>query len=73
MENNVYSGLSNGQIVVFQRDSNGTWSTADYKLFTIDNGPIHKLLQVAGKLWCSAANQIKVIATATMEVEVSFW
>ncbi|XP_053211596.1 rho guanine nucleotide exchange factor 17-like isoform X5 [Panonychus citri] len=70
LDNSVYSGLSNGQIVVFQRDgNNGNWSTSDHKLYTIDSGPIQKILPVAGKLWCSVANQVKVLSTSTLEVE----
>ena len=70
LNNNVYIALANGQLALFQRDSTGCWLIKNAKFFTIAALPILKLVAVAGKIWCSVQNQVKIFSTFTMSIEV---
>lgn len=52
--------------------ADGGWNTTDP--FTVSVGtaatPVTRMLPIAGKLWCGCHNAIKILNTASLEVEV---
>ncbi|RWS31669.1 Rho guanine nucleotide exchange factor 17-like protein, partial [Leptotrombidium deliense] len=72
LNNQVFGGLSNGQIAVFRRDETGNWLTNEPKIIEISTNPVVKLLAVSGKLWCAVQNQVSVLTTCSLETEISF-
>jgi len=46
----------------------------DREVLTVSNAsaPVTKMIVVAGKLWCSAGNVIKIINSATLQLEVEY-
>ncbi|XP_021921500.1 rho guanine nucleotide exchange factor 17 isoform X2 [Zootermopsis nevadensis] len=74
LDNRVFVSLANGDITVYVRDHNGGWNTTDP--FTVSVGtaatPVTRMLPIAGKLWCGCHNAIKILNTASLEVEHSF-
>ncbi|PNF36390.1 hypothetical protein B7P43_G17749 [Cryptotermes secundus] len=72
LDNRVFVSLANGDITVYVRDHNGGWNTTDP--FTVSVGtaatPVTRMLPIAGKLWCGCHNAIKILNTASLEVEV---
>lgn len=70
LNNQVFGGLSNGQIAVFRRDETGNWLTNEPRIIEISANPVVKLLAVSGKLWCAVQNQVNVVTTCSLETEV---
>ena len=76
LNDRVYAGLGNGQLVCFRRDYAGdslpVWLTADPSIFELASTPILKLLPIGHKVWCAVQNHVKVFNATTHEVEISF-
>lgn len=73
LDNRVFAGLSNGQLVMFTRnEESGFWRTHDPHLIELSSSPVSKILPVGQKLWCAVQNHIKIFNPSTMEVELSF-
>ncbi|XP_077519002.1 rho guanine nucleotide exchange factor 17 [Amblyomma americanum] len=74
LDNRVFVSLSSGEIVIYRRESGGGWNTSDPQKVQVGSSvaPVLRMLAVAGKLWCGCQNYIKVLSTASLEVEHSF-
>lgn len=72
LDNRVFVSLTNGDICVYSRD-NGTWNTNSPLVLSIGTvtSPVSRLLNVYGKLWCSIQGVVKILNTATLQVENS--
>ncbi|XP_052795496.1 rho guanine nucleotide exchange factor 17-like isoform X2 [Mya arenaria] len=71
LDNKVFVSLSNGDLIVYRRDSDGLWDTENPYTRAIGSvtGPIVRMLAVAGKLWCGRQNSICVINPLTLSIE----
>ncbi|KAL4230318.1 Rho guanine nucleotide exchange factor (GEF) 17 [Mactra antiquata] len=74
LDNKVFVSLSNGDLMVYRRDSEGTWDSENPYTRAIGTvtAPIVKMLAVAGKLWCGRQNNIYVINPLTLSIEQTF-
>ncbi|XP_053399167.1 rho guanine nucleotide exchange factor 17-like [Mercenaria mercenaria] len=74
LDNKVFVSLSNGDLMVYRRDSEGTWDSENPYTRAIGSvtAPIVKMLAVAGKLWCGRQNNICVINPLTLSIEKTF-
>ncbi|XP_066999339.1 rho guanine nucleotide exchange factor 17 [Anabrus simplex] len=74
LDNRVFVSLANGDITVYVRDQNGGWNTTDPYTVSVGTAatPVTRMLPITGKLWCGCHNSIKILNTATLEVEHSF-
>lgn len=74
LDNRVFISLSSGEIAIYRRDPGGGWNTSDPQKVQVGSSvaPVLRMLAVAGKLWCGCQNYIKVLSTASLEVEHSF-
>ncbi|KAH3843698.1 rho guanine nucleotide exchange factor 17-like [Dreissena polymorpha] len=74
LDNKVFVSLSNGDLIVYRRDSEGMWDTENPYTRAIGSvtAPIVKMLAVAGKLWCGRQNTICVINPLTLSIEKTF-
>lgn len=74
LDNRVFVSLSSGEIAIYRRESGGGWNTSDPQKVQVGSSvaPVLRMLAVAGKLWCGCQNYIKVLSTASLEVEHSF-
>ncbi|WAQ98698.1 ARHGH-like protein [Mya arenaria] len=74
LDNKVFVSLSNGDLIVYRRDSDGLWDTENPYTRAIGSvtGPIVRMLAVAGKLWCGRQNSICVINPLTLSIEKTF-
>lgn len=50
----------------------GEWNVAERQVVSISTAaaPVTKMMAVAGKLWCATMNTIRVLNTASLQVEV---
>jgi hypothetical protein len=73
VDNKVFAGLSNGQLVLFKRDEEtGSWLTSDPHMIDLSSSPVLKLLAIGSTLWCASQNKINIFDTSKMEVVLSF-
>ncbi|XP_069677397.1 rho guanine nucleotide exchange factor 17 isoform X2 [Periplaneta americana] len=74
LDNRVFVSLANGDITVYVRDHTGGWNTTDPYTVSVGTAamPVTRMLPIAGKLWCGCHNAIKILNTASLEVEHSF-
>lgn len=74
LDNKVFVSLSNGDLMVYRRDAEGTWDSENPYTRAIGSvtAPIVKMLAVAGKLWCGRQNNICVINPLTLSIEKTF-
>uniref|UniRef100_A0A336MM28 CSON002879 protein n=1 Tax=Culicoides sonorensis TaxID=179676 RepID=A0A336MM28_CULSO len=70
LDNRVFVSLANGDILIYTRDVNG-WNTTSPLHISVGTvtEPVTKLLNVAGKIWCSIQGIIKVLNTSSLHVE----
>lgn len=73
LDNRVFASLANGDIIIYRRDMSGEWNAAERQVVSISTAaaPVTKMMAVAGKLWCATLNTVRVLNTATLQVEVS--
>ena len=69
----MFASLANGDVMVYERDTQGSWSTGKKHAINLSTAaaPVTKMVIAAGKLWCSAANTVTVLHTSSLEIEVS--
>ncbi|KAK3599920.1 hypothetical protein CHS0354_012562 [Potamilus streckersoni] len=74
LDNKVFVSLSNGDIMVYRRDTEGVWDTEHPYTRTLGTvtAPISKMLPVAGKLWCGCQNNISVINPLSLNPQTTF-
>lgn len=74
LDNRVFASLANGDIIIYRRDMSGEWNVAERQVVSISTAaaPVTKMMAVAGKLWCATMNTIRVLNTASLQVEHSF-
>lgn len=74
LDNKVFVSLSNGDLIVYRRDSDGMWDTENPYTRAIGSvtAPIVRMLPVAGKLWCGCQNNICIINPLSLSVETTF-
>ncbi|XP_050727403.1 uncharacterized protein LOC127004096 isoform X2 [Eriocheir sinensis] len=74
LDNRVFASLANGDIIIYRRDMSGEWNVAERQVVSISTAaaPVTKMMAVAGKLWCATLNTVRVLNTATLQVEHSF-
>lgn len=74
LDNRVFISLSSGEIAIYRRDPGGGWNTSEPQKVLVGSSvsPVLRMLAVAGRLWCGCQNYIKVLSTASLEVEHSF-
>lgn len=68
----MFASLANGDIIIYRRDMSGEWNVAERQVVSISTAaaPVTKMMAVAGKLWCATMNTIRVLNTASLQVEV---
>ncbi|CRL02246.1 CLUMA_CG015133, isoform A [Clunio marinus] len=71
LDNRVFVALANGDICVYSRESSPSWNIHSPIVLSLGSMtcPVTKLLNVYGKLWCSIQGVIKVLNSATLQVE----
>ena len=73
LDEKVYVGLGNGQLVTFHWDcESGAWMMSEPTIFELAASPILKLLPMNHKLWCAVQNHIKIFNSRSCEIEISF-
>ena len=75
IENRVFASLANGDVVVYERDSQGGWSAGKRHVVSLSTAaaPVTKMVVATGKLWCSASNMITILQISSLEIEVGSW
>nr|CAD7201088.1 unnamed protein product [Timema douglasi] len=70
LDNRVFVSLANGDITVYVRDHSG-WNTTDPYIVSVGTAatPVTRMLPIAGRLWCSCHNAIKILNTSSLQVE----
>nr|CAD7427363.1 unnamed protein product [Timema monikensis] len=71
LDNRVFVSLANGDITVYVRDHIGGWNTTDPYIVSVGTAatPVTRMLPIAGRLWCSCHNAIKILNTSSLQVE----
>ncbi|KAA0203544.1 hypothetical protein HAZT_HAZT008850, partial [Hyalella azteca] len=74
LDNRVFASLASGEVVVFTRHDDSWSAKVDREVVMVSSAaaPVIKMILVAGKLWCAAANTIKILNTNTLQLEHSF-
>nr|XP_023013430.1 rho guanine nucleotide exchange factor 17 isoform X2 [Leptinotarsa decemlineata] len=74
LDNRVFVSLANGDIIVYDRDSCGSWNISSPTICTVGSlsSPVSKLVPSLGKLWCGCGSSVKIFNTHTLTTENSF-
>ncbi|XP_032522674.2 rho guanine nucleotide exchange factor 17 isoform X4 [Danaus plexippus] len=72
VEGQVFVSLGNGELVVYNRDIDGTWSERATLVVGGSSNPISAMLVVATRLWCSTQSYVKVINPHTLQEDDTF-
>ncbi|XP_046648556.1 uncharacterized protein LOC124338515 isoform X2 [Daphnia pulicaria] len=74
MDNCVFASLANGDVLIYQRTPNGTWSINEPQCVAVGSiiGPVTRMLPVSSGLWCASQNTIKILNTSTLTIEDQF-
>ncbi|KAL7632553.1 UNVERIFIED_CONTAM: hypothetical protein RMT77_017120 [Armadillidium vulgare] len=74
IEMRVFASLANGDVVVYDRDSQGGWNSGEKHIINLSTAaaPVTRMVMAAGKLWCSASSSIKILNVNTLQIEHSF-
>lgn len=72
VEGKVFVALSNGDLVVYSRDIDGSW--AERSTIPVGTGcsPVSGMLLSGGKLWCSTHASIKIINPHSLQIDETF-
>ncbi|UJR21922.1 hypothetical protein I4U23_024991 [Adineta vaga] len=70
----VFVTLANEKIIVFHRDSDGTWSLNNFHLIVTGKTreSVRCAINVGDSLWCGIANRVYVINVQTLEIQKQF-
>ena len=70
-----YSCITNVFHLLYDQNviSGGGWNTTDPYTVSVGSAatPVTRMLPIAGRLWCGCHNSIKILNTASLEVEVN--
>ncbi|CAF1455669.1 unnamed protein product, partial [Adineta steineri] len=70
----VFISLANEKIVVFCRNTDGTWNLNNFHLITTGKSreSVRCMINVGESIWCGVANRVYVIDAQTLEVRKQF-
>ncbi|UJR27296.1 hypothetical protein I4U23_008591 [Adineta vaga] len=70
----VFVSLANEKIVVFHRNTDGTWNLNNLHLIITGKSreSVRCMIHVDGAIWCGVANRVYVIDAQTLEVRKQF-
>ncbi|CAF3435313.1 unnamed protein product [Rotaria sp. Silwood1] len=70
----VFVALANEKIVVFHRNTDGTWNLNNIHLIVTGKSreSVRCMINVGETIWCGVANRVYVIHTQTLEVRKQF-
>ncbi|XP_037301768.1 rho guanine nucleotide exchange factor 17 isoform X2 [Manduca sexta] len=72
VEGKVFVALGNGDLVVYCRDIEGSWSERCVIAVGSGSSPVSSMLLSAGRLWCATHASIKIINPHTLQVDETF-
>ncbi|CAK1593718.1 unnamed protein product [Parnassius mnemosyne] len=72
MEGKVFVALGNGDLVVYCRDIDGSWTERSTIPVGTGSGPVSSMLLSGGKLWCATHSNIKIINPHSLQVDETF-
>ncbi|CAH2095169.1 unnamed protein product [Euphydryas editha] len=72
VEGKVFVALGNGDLVVYCRDIDGSWSERCSIPVGSGSAPVSSMLLSDGKLWCATHSSIKIINPHTLQVDETF-
>ncbi|CAH2054781.1 unnamed protein product, partial [Iphiclides podalirius] len=72
MEGKVFVALGNGDLVVYCRDIDSSWTERCTISVGTGSGPVSSMLLSGGKLWCATHSNIKIINPHTLQVDETF-
>ncbi|XP_063622647.1 rho guanine nucleotide exchange factor 17 isoform X2 [Cydia splendana] len=72
MEGKVFVALGNGDLVVYCRDIDGSWSERSTIPVGTGNTSVTSMLLSGGKLWCATHSSIKIINPQSLQVDETF-
>ncbi|KAJ8943415.1 hypothetical protein NQ318_020666 [Aromia moschata] len=74
LEERVFVSLANGDIIVYDRDSSGSWNINSPTTYAVGSlsTPVSKMVPSEGKLWCGCGSTIKIFNTHTFVTETNF-
>ncbi|XP_045779061.1 rho guanine nucleotide exchange factor 17 isoform X2 [Maniola jurtina] len=72
VEGKVFVALGNGDLVVYCRDIDGSWS--ERSTIPVGSGatPVSSMLLSEGRLWCATHSSIKIINPHSLQVDETF-
>ncbi|XP_024217361.1 rho guanine nucleotide exchange factor 17 isoform X2 [Halyomorpha halys] len=73
LDKKVYVALANGDVMVYQRDLNGSWKTSDGITINVStpSAPVTKMVPISGRLWCACHTSLKILNTNSFAIEHS--
>uniref|UniRef100_A0A8B9Q5G0 Rho guanine nucleotide exchange factor 10 n=1 Tax=Apteryx owenii TaxID=8824 RepID=A0A8B9Q5G0_APTOW len=72
MSQYLFAGLVNGNIAVYTKAEDGTWSTEPQKIVKLGVLPVRSLLVMEDTIWAACGGQIFLISTVTHAIESQF-
>ncbi|XP_012550335.2 rho guanine nucleotide exchange factor 17 isoform X1 [Bombyx mori] len=72
VEGKVFVALGNGDLVVYCRDIDGSWTERSTISVGTGSTPVSSMLLSGGKLWCATHASIKIINPHTLQVDETF-
>ncbi|KAF9813936.1 hypothetical protein SFRURICE_008091, partial [Spodoptera frugiperda] len=72
VEGKVFVALGNGDLVVYCRDIDGSWTERSTIPVGTGSSPVSSMLLSSGKLWCATHASIKIINPHTLQVDETF-
>ncbi|KAI8437746.1 hypothetical protein MSG28_011980 [Choristoneura fumiferana] len=72
MEGKVFVALGNGDLVVYCRDIDSSWTERSTIPVGTGSTPVSSMLLSGGKLWCATHSSIKIINPHTLQVDETF-
>ncbi|XP_072933531.1 rho guanine nucleotide exchange factor 17 isoform X2 [Epargyreus clarus] len=72
VEGKVFVALGNGDLVVYSRDSESSWSERATIAVGSGSCPVSSMLLSAGRLWCATHSSIKIINPHSLQVDETF-
>ncbi|XP_063896814.1 rho guanine nucleotide exchange factor 17 isoform X5 [Helicoverpa armigera] len=72
VEGKVFVALGNGDLVVYCRDIDGSWTERSTIPVGTGSAPVSSMLLSGGKLWCATHASIKIINPHSLQVDETF-
>ncbi|CAH2235682.1 jg18052 [Pararge aegeria aegeria] len=72
VEGKVFVALGNGDLVVYCRDIDSSWTERSTIPVGTGSSPVSSMLLSEGKLWCATHSSIKIINPQSLQVDETF-